>query len=154
MLAGKISSAPFYTDPMLNLTYGKVAVFDQEAQPDRMGVEYRFRTYGSWKLIPAIGFARANGGATFAYTDIRHDFWLSPHWLLIPSFGAGVFSESERLKLGNTLEFRSGIEWAYRFDNDYRLGLALFHLSNGGLSRQNPGTEALVLSLCIPVLPK
>jgi len=33
-----------------------------------------------------------------------------------------------------------------------RAGVAIFHLSNGGISSQNPGTESLVFSICIPVM--
>ena len=34
--------------------------------------------------------------------------------------------------------------------NKVRLGIGLFHLSNGGLSEQNPGTEPTFLSLSLP----
>ena len=56
------------------------------------------------------------------------------------------------MNLGNNLEFRSGVELAYQFKDKMRAGVAIFHLSNGGISSQNPGTEALVFSICIPVL--
>jgi hypothetical protein len=46
---------------------------------------------------------------------------------------------------------RSGIEVAYRFYERSRVGLALFHLSNGGLADKNPGTEVLALSLSVPL---
>jgi len=71
---------------------------------------------------------------------------------LIPGFGAGVFDDSADIELGNTLEFRSGIELAYQFRNKVRMGVALFHLSNGGIGGDNPGTEALVFSVSIPFL--
>ena len=71
--------------------------------------------------------------------------------MLIPSFGVGLFDDSEEVQLGNKLEFRSGIEIAYEFRNKVRAGVAIFHLSNGGISNQNPGTEALVFSVCIPL---
>lgn len=71
---------------------------------------------------------------------------------MIPSFGVGVFDDSEEIQLGNELEFRSGIEIAYQFRNKMRAGVAIFHLSNGGISSQNPGTESLVFSVCIPIM--
>ena len=64
----------------------------------------------------------------------------------------GLFDDSEEIQLGNELEFRSGIEIAYQFRNKIRAGIAIFHLSNGGISSENPGTEALVISVCIPIL--
>lgn len=142
--------------PMINVTAGKVGVLRSNAVEDRerVGVEYRFREFGAWRLIPAVGYARARNGASFLYADVRHDFWLSNHWIVIPSFGLGNFKGASNLDLGLSLEFRSGLELAYRFNNDFRVGIALFHLSNGSLGSHNPGTEALVMSVCIPVTRK
>ncbi len=139
--------------PMLNLTAGVVDVLERSHSHDRLrlGVEYRFRAQGSWKLIPAVGYAFAANGAQFVYADLRHDFWMTDRWLLIPSFGLGSFDNGDSIDLGQRLEFRSGLELAYRFHGQYRVGAAFFHLSNGGLSERNPGTEALVMSLCIPL---
>ena len=139
---------------MINITAGQVGILDDQVGPQRYGLEYRFTSFsGPWnfRLIPAIGAAAANNGARFFYADLRHDFYLNDNWLLIPSFGAGLFNDSEEIELGNELEFRSGLEVAYQFQNMMRAGIAIFHLSNGGISSQNPGTEALVFSVCIPV---
>ncbi|MFU8821106.1 MAG: acyloxyacyl hydrolase [Gammaproteobacteria bacterium] len=136
---------------MLNVTAGRVGVFDNIDDPYRVGLEYRFRPFGRWQLIPAVGAAFAQNDAFFVYTDLRKDVWLSSRWVLIPSFGVGLFDDGRDVQLGHTVEFRSGLELAYRFKEQWRIGLALFHLSNGGLADKNPGTEALVLSLCIPM---
>ena len=140
---------------MINITAGQVGILDDQDGPQRYGLEYRFTSFsGPWgfRLIPAIGAAAANNGAGFIYSDLRHDFYLNDKWILIPSFGAGIFKDSEEIQLGNNLEFRSGLEIAYQFKNKMRAGIAIFHLSNGGISSSNPGTEALVFSVCIPVL--
>jgi len=139
---------------MVNITAGQMGILDDLEGPQRYGMEYRFTSFagpGGFRLIPAIGAAVANNGASFVYSDLRHDFYLSDRWLLIPSFGAGVFKESKAVNLGNNLEFRSGLEMAYQFHNKMRAGIAIFHLSNGGISSHNPGTEVLVFSFCIPV---
>ena len=153
-----LGGAPVHADsisrptvPMVNLTAGYVGVFDNIDKPLRLGAEYRFKAIGKWSLIPAIGVAAAENGASFFYSDVRYDYWLTDRWVLIPSFGAGLFDKGDGLDLGSRLEFRSGIELARRFHGEYRIGVALFHLSNGGTAGENPGTEALVLSLCIPV---
>ena len=148
---GQRQRPPVAAVPMINLTFGKVGVFDDEFKADRFGIEYRFRPLGKWNLIPAIGYAFSENDDSFFYTDLRYDYWLSNRWVLIPSLGAGVFTNGTKLDLGNDIEFRSGLELAYRFNTDYRIGVALFHLSNAGISNNNPGTEALVLSLSIPL---
>ena len=140
---------------MINITAGQVGILDDIDGPQRYGLEYRFKSFsGPWdfRLIPAIGAATSSNGATFIYSDLRHDFYLNDRWILIPSFGVGSFDDSEEVKLGNELEFRSGIEIAYQFRNKMRAGVALFHLSNAGISSHNPGTEALVFSFCIPIM--
>jgi len=142
---------PIAAVPMINLTVGKVGVFDDEFKADRVGIEYRFRPFGKWDLIPAIGYAFSENDDSFFYADLRYDYWLNNRWVLIPSLGAGVFTNGTKLDLGNDIEFRSGLEIAYRFNTNYRIGVALFHLSNAGISNNNPGTEALVLSLSIPL---
>lgn len=142
---------------MLNITAGQAGILDDLDGRQRYGLEYRFTSFAGprgFRLIPSIGAAMANNGARFVYSDIRHDFYLNDRWLLIPSFGAGSFKESEALNLGTDLEFRSGLEVAYQFHNKMRVGVALFHLSNGGISSRNPGTEVLVFSFCIPMTKK
>lgn len=139
---------------MLNITAGQLGVLDDLDGDQRYGLEYRFKSFSGpygFRLIPAIGFAVANNSARFIYTDLRHDFYLNRRWLLIPSFGVGIFKDSKEIDLGNDLEFRTGLEIAYQFRNNFRAGIAIFHLSNTGLSSGNPGTEALVFSLCIPM---
>jgi hypothetical protein len=140
---------------MINITAGQVGILDDTKATQRYGLEYRFKSFSGpfgFRLIPAVGAAIANDSAHFIYADIRHDFYLSRRWILIPSFGLGIFKDSSKINLGNNLEFRSGVELAYQFKNKVRAGVAIFHLSNGGISSQNPGTEALVFSICIPVL--
>jgi hypothetical protein len=142
---------------MINITAGQVGILDDPDGPQRYGLEYRFKSFAGpagFRLIPAIGAATSNNGASFIYSDLRHDFYLSDRWLLIPSLGMGIFKDSDEVDLGNDLEFRSGIEIAYQFRNKMRAGVAIFHLSNGGIASQNPGTEALVFSVCIPVMEK
>ena len=136
---------------MLNITAGQVGVLDNDLNSQRYGLEYRFKPFSKYKIVPSVGFAYSNNDDYFIYTDVRHDFWLNNRWVVSPSFGFGSFSDGEKIELGSDFEFRSGVEVAYRFNNNHRLGLAIYHLSNAGFSDKNPGTEALVLSYSIPI---
>jgi hypothetical protein len=53
--------------------------------------------------------------------------------------------------VGDHLQFRSGLAVSRRLENGARVGLAGHHISNGGLSSPNNGTEALVLFLALPL---
>jgi hypothetical protein len=137
--------------PLLTLSMGEAQVFDKGARPIGWGVEFRGRSYTRWKLMPALGAVAVKSGANFIFADLKREFWLNDRWLLTPSFGVGVFNASSYLRLGYDVEFRSGLELTRLFHRDYRFGIALFHISNGGLSDHNPGTEVLVVSLGIPL---
>jgi lipid A 3-O-deacylase len=49
------------------------------------------------------------------------------------------------------IEFRSGFELAYRFDDHSRLGVAVHHLSNASIGADNPGTETALIYYSIPL---
>ncbi|MDT8281229.1 MAG: acyloxyacyl hydrolase [Gammaproteobacteria bacterium] len=139
---------------MLNVTVGEINAARSDNGSRQYGMEYRFRSFsGPWsfRLTPAIGFTVANDSAKYFYSDLKHDFYLSDHWLLTPGFGAGIFKDSDEIQLGSDFEFRSGLEFAYQFNNKVRAGLAVFHISNAGLSDKNPGTEVLAFSLSVPM---
>ncbi len=140
---------------MVNITAGQIAIVDDELRTQRYGLEYRFTSlsgpYG-FRLRPAIGVVLATDGALFVYGDLQYDFYLTRKWLLTPGYGVGVFNSSDNIDLGSTVEFRAGLALVYQFENKIRAGMAAFHLSNGGISSQNPGTESLVFSISIPLL--
>ncbi len=104
-----------------------------------------------WAPVPTLGAVKADNDASLVYVAVRREFWLNDRWAIIPSFGTGACEEGRGIDPGQSLEFRSGLETARRFDNDVRIGVAVFHVSNGGLSKRNPGAEAVVLSLSVPL---
>ena len=136
--------------PMLSFSVGKLGVFGGDADPFEIGVAHRFTPISRWSLVPAVGATVHDNGAYYIYAELRREFWVGDRWLVSPSFGMGLFEDGKKFDLGHTVEFRSGLELGRRLDNGWRLGVALFHLSNGGIGDRNPGTEALVMSLAIP----
>lgn len=81
---------------------------------------------------------------------LERDSYLNARWVVTPSFGFGIFDDGPDIELGSELEFRSGVVVAYQFVNKVRLGLGAFHLSNGGISDTNPGTEPAFISVAVP----
>ena len=140
-------------DWSLNLNAGLVGVNSSVDGARRYGFDVRGPALSPLKLQWGAGFARSENGASFTYVDLRRDFWLSSDWVTSVYFGPGLFEESRELKLGSKLEFRSGLGLEYRFTGQYRAGLAVYHLSNGGFADRNPGTEAILLTIGLPFSP-
>jgi hypothetical protein len=135
----------------LTLSAGHVAIFDSGVdEPLVVKIEYRFKPQWKWDLAPAIGVARNRGGADFIFAFVEKDFHLSDKWVSSVNFGVGSFRDGGDLELGKDIEFRSGVRIAYKFVNNIRVGVELFHISNGGLGDLNPGTEPAFISVSIP----
>lgn len=129
---------------------GIINAFNGSIRDGVYGLEYRHHKFSRWALVPAIGYLNSNSGAQYLYGDIKYTFKLNDHWGLLVSTGMGFFKDSELLDLGHTIEFKSGIEIFYQFNNRHRLGLSGNHYSNSRLSKTNPGTESLTLGYTIP----
>jgi hypothetical protein len=97
-------------------------------------------------LIPVAGFMASSRGALYLYGGFRVDYPLGERWVATPSWGAGLYERADGKRLGGPLEFRTGVELAYRLRDGSRLGVCLYHLSNAGLFDFNPGSESLVLT--------
>ena len=70
--------------------------------------------------------------------------------VLSPSLAAGIYEDGDQIRMGHTLEFRSGGDLSYRFKNNVRIGVGIFHISNAGLGYRNPGSEQIIFKYHIP----
>ena len=122
---------------------------DSETAGELRG-EYRFGDVLSI-ISPFVGASVTTDGATYVYGGFGFDINLSPNWVLNPNFAAGYFGPGSGTKLGSSVEFRSGLEVDYRFWDQSRLGLAIQHMSNAGISQRNPGEESVTLIYAIPL---
>ncbi len=150
-MAGTIGSAQA-KDPDF-LSFG-VGYFDFNRQKDE-GAEFRIEyrsDYEFWHLRPFVAAGAATSGHGFLGAGILLDIFLGRRVVVTPSFAPHLyFGGDDALDLDYPLEFRSQIEFAYRFDDRSRLGLALSHYSNAHLSEHNPGTETLSLYYTVPL---
>lgn len=97
-------------------------------------------------LIPAVGTMAGSRGNLYVYGGFRIELPLGKRWTASPGWATGLYERADGKNLGGWLEFRSHIELSYRLDNGSRVGLCLYHLSNGRLHQGNPGSESLVLT--------
>lgn len=113
-------------------------------------LEYRWQTPLFWKISPFVGIMGTTDSAAYGYGGLGADFKIGNNWILNPNFAIGAYHNGNGKDLGHGLEFRSGAELAYKFQNDSRLGIAFHHISNASLGDENPGTESVVLTYGIP----
>jgi lipid A 3-O-deacylase len=102
-------------------------------------------------LRPHVGMFGTTDGGFYAYTGVRLDIFLGRRFVLSPNFSPGFYFEGSGKDLGFVMEFRSGVELGYRFDNRGRLTAAIHHLSNASLGDRNPGTETVTLYYSLPL---
>lgn len=128
---------------------GQINAFNGSIRNAVYGVEYRFPKFSQWGLVPAIGYLTSDAGAEYSYFDMKYTFSFSEHWGLMISTGFGFFEDGDLLDLGHTIEFKSGLEIFYQFNNHHRLGLSANHYSNSRLSKRNPGTESVTMGYTV-----
>ena len=137
----------------LAFNVGQIGIADSIQQQNLYGFEYQANSFDvySYPIIPVLGLVYSESGNKFVNVNFRYDHWLNDNWVLTPLWGFGYFEDSDEIELGLELEFVSGLEIAYQFNNNNRIGLVVTHLSNAGFSSINPGTETASLSFSIPL---
>lgn len=145
-------ASPAIAQEMVNVNIGSYDVFDKNNDAALLGLEYRGEYL--WKgLRPNVGAFATDEGSYYVYGGLGYDFFLtnSHNVVLTPSLAAGFYEDGGGKNLGGHLEFRSGLELAYAFENQHRLGVALHHLSNASIYDRNPGAETLTVQYSIPL---
>jgi hypothetical protein len=114
--------------------------------------EYRFDNK-LWILRPLVGLEGTTDGSFYGYGGFGVDVYFGNHWVLTPNEAVGFWARGDHnaKDLGSFVEFRSGAEFDYRFDNFARLGVSFHHISNAGLTQRNPGEEEVLLNYTIPL---
>ncbi|HJN21985.1 MAG: acyloxyacyl hydrolase [Alphaproteobacteria bacterium] len=112
-------------------------------------IQLRFNTK-LWIFRPHAGLFITTDQAFYGWAGIHGDVYFGRRFVLTPSFSVGGFEESDGKDLGGPLEFRSALEFAYRFDDASRLGVQIGHLSNASIYDSNPGEEFAILTYSIP----
>jgi lipid A 3-O-deacylase len=134
------------------LSFG-VGYYDFNRQKDE-GAEFRLEYRSAWNLWhikPFVAAAGTSTGQGFIGAGILMDVYFGRRFVVTPSFAPHYwFGDDDKLDLGHEVEFRSQIEFAYRFDDRSRLGLAISHYSNASLGDENPGTETATVYYTVP----
>jgi hypothetical protein len=112
--------------------------------------EYRFGDV-LWIVAPFIGVMGTGKGAFYGYGGLGFDINIFDKWVMTPTAAVGYFENGTGIDLGAHTEFRTGAEFAYRFDNLMRIGAGFYHISNAGIGKQNPGVELATFVVTVPL---
>ena len=134
----------------ISLGAGASGVIADRAQGAAFNIEYR-SDINLWKIHPFVGGFATSDASLYGYFGFLMDIYFGPRWVLTPNTAVGAYSEGDGQDLGHVIEFRSGFELAYRFDDRSRLGIAVHHLSNAGIGDDNPGTETALIYYSVPL---
>lgn len=144
--------------PLVSLGVGGTDILNQQARAAAdFRLEFRsglsllpfFEAY--FKVKPWAGLETTSRQSVWAGGGILVEIPLSQHWVLTPNIGLGAYGRSNGKNLGSSFEIRSTFEGGYVFDSGTRLVASFGHTSNAGVSKHNPGTEAAMLSIQLPL---
>mgnify|MGYP001593128308 CR=1 FL=1 len=135
----------------LSVGVGKYDFNRRKENGAELRVEYRSeKKIGIFK--PFLAVAATNTSQGFVGAGVFLDLFVGRRFVMTPSFAPHYYwGGNKKLDLGHWMEFRSQMEFAYRFDNRSRLGMAISHYSNASLGDTNPGTETGTIYFSVPI---
>jgi hypothetical protein len=139
-------------DPAFLVVHGGVYDINRnENRAAEFGAQYR-SDYRLWVFKPHAGILGTSSGIAYGYAGLLVDIYFGKRFVVTGSTAVGAYNRGDDSALGNsTIQFRSGIETSYRFDDRSRVGLGFYHISNAGLSKKNPGEETLLVNYAMPI---
>ena len=102
--------------------------------------EYRFGDV-LWIVAPFVGVLGTGQGSFYGYGGVGFDINIGERFVVTPSTSVGYFKQGGGVNLDANCEFRSGAEFAYRFEDLRRVGVGFYHISNAGIGKHDPGAE-------------
>jgi hypothetical protein len=117
-------------------------------------IEGRFEYRSSLNLLnvsPFTGISFASSGAFYWMAGFYSDIPLGNIFMVTPGFAAGYFNKGLGIDLASEVEFRTQIEFVYVLENNLRIGIGFYHISNGNFGKSNPGAESLSFIFSLPV---
>jgi hypothetical protein len=122
-----------------------------EAKEAQLRLEYRFSYRFLYIVRPIAGMLGTNKGTLYPYAGFRIDAEIGRHFVITPELAVGYWHRGGGKDLGGPVEFKSGGEFAWRFNDNSRVGFLFDHISNAGIYKKNPGVESAMLMYSIPL---
>jgi lipid A 3-O-deacylase len=121
-----------------------------QAKEAQLRLEYRFSYPVLYILRPVVGALATNERSAYGYAGFRFDGRIG-HVIIMPEAVVGYWTRGAGKNLGGPAEFKTGGEFAWRFDDASRIGFLFDHISNAGFYKKNPGVESALLVYSIPI---
>ncbi|HYN20440.1 MAG TPA: acyloxyacyl hydrolase [Thermoanaerobaculia bacterium] len=144
---------PLGSPEYVSASSGAFEIFNNDPAAYEAGWELRFAPrrfllLPRWApdLIPVAGVMAGSRNILYGYAGWRMEIPVGERWVTSGGSAAGIYYRGYSKNLGGALEFRSHVELAYRLPKEARVGICLYHLSNGGIFDFNPGSNSLVLT--------
>jgi outer membrane protein OmpA-like peptidoglycan-associated protein len=135
----------------------EVGSFDVFHKGDSASFDLQLRPpWRLWDFGVFIGGMVTTKSALMGYGGFTLDVPGTDNLFIVADASVGYYSRGNDkvLAFGDPAEFRLGGGVAYEFDNGWRLGAVLHHISNNGQDKKNPGVEIAALTLSIPLFGK
>lgn len=140
---------PTTHEGMLAVWVGKYDFRTDHNPAAEFGLEYR-PGLDLWIFQPMFGVMHTTNGATNAFAGLSTDIIFYDRVVFRPAVAVSAYSQGDGKDLGDGFEFREAAELSYRFEDNSRLGVLFYHLSNAGLGSRNPGVESIGLIYSLP----
>ena len=145
------SRAPAKTgDPSFLTVGGGWYDFNDNEQAAEFRIEWRSQKM-FWVFKPFVGAMATSDAAIYGYGGFLTDFYFGRRIVVSPSLAVGLYEDGDGKDLGSVIEFRSGLEVGWRFDDRSRLSAMIYHISNAGIDDNNPGTEVFSIGYSFPL---
>ncbi len=102
-------------------------------------------------IRPSIGALIATNGSAYGWLGLNLDVHFGDRIVATPSTSIGAYGEGDGQDLGGTLQFRNGLDVAWRFDDWTRLGAGFYYMSNYGTGDEDPGIASVMLFYALPL---
>ena len=146
------AAQPVYAEDPYFISVGG-GIFDfNRTQVGQGRIELRFADSFLF-LKPMLGLLVTTDKAVNGYGGLRLDLYLGHRWVVTPNGAVGYYYRGDGINLGATVEFKTGLEIDYRFDDHSRLGITVDHISNAGIGKANPGSNSALLYYSLPFGP-
>lgn len=99
-----------------------------------------------WNIRPLVGAFVNTDGGVYGHVGLSRSFFFTENLLARIQVGFGAYGEGNSKDLGQVFEFREQLELGYQFSEGDMVALYVYHLSNAGISDDNPGVNAVGLT--------